>query len=168
LQPSDPSELDTPATGEAVDEAVAGAVDAAQGPPADPFTCPERVIPPPPSGEMYEVIAADESNQAEALDRVRILPPPGEPAEPASASSERQFSVTGLFVLMLGAAVGLGILRAVTQNITPGELALSSGVLALLGIVVFAFFRPWFIVRAAWWSLVAVYVVSSAVAMVRG
>lgn len=163
MQPADPLRPDSGAqAGE----------DSDANPSNDPLASSEPVIQPPAAGEIYDVAGGEATSGGNAWERERLMrelaaaAAPESPATPAP--NDRQFTLLGILGLMAGAAMALAILRAATKSIAPHELALMSGGLAVLGIAVFGFFRPWFIVRAAWWVLVAVYVLASAVAMMRG
>jgi len=81
---------------------------------------------------------------------------------------ERQYTLTSILALMFSATVALALVRSVASELSPRSLATAAGGLASLGLLLFAFVRPWFLVRAIWWSLVGIWVIDATVAIVRG
>lgn len=138
--------------------------------PRDATGCPpdELVIAPHPSGESYPLSADAPGVMERSVYQKLLLASLEAAAETQPQRDERQYTLTSLLVLMFSAAVALALVRSVASELSPRSLATAAGGLASLGLLLFAFVRPWFLVRAIWWGLVGIWGIAAAVAIFRG
>ena len=122
----------------------------------------------------------DESHDAEkttdAQDEFVVLPPEGDviklpPPPPIAAADDeashtgQQFSLAGMFVLMLlGAAVSV-VASYVSLRVFTGIM----GLLSLLTLGLLSMIRPrTALAHVAWWLLLGLYLMAAGIAVVRG
>ena len=77
---------------------------------------------------------------------------------------DRGYSLAQLFVLLVVVSVLLAVIRLFSPQIAAGL----AGLAVLVGLVVMSVGDPPAIVRLAWWTMLAIYLMAAAVAVVRG
>lgn len=121
---------------------------------------------PPVEPEEYPLSPEAIDEEVEAREKAReLLEKQAAEVETLEEADEARFSLAWMFVLMTGVAVILALGRQVRPEIFAGVCG--AGVLISLAVISVLRIR-WVVIHVAWWLLLAIYLLASAMAVNRG